>query len=92
MRVGDEGLISTQPRMRTTAVRQQVPGPAQRPTQRSIGMPNFQRRVFAVLALALAASFMQVARAADPQAYDEKAFRVAQSAGKAVLVDIFASW
>lgn len=55
-------------------------------------MPNFQRRVFAVLALALAASFMQVARAADPQAYDEKAFRVAQSAGKAVLVDIFASW
>lgn len=55
-------------------------------------MPNFQRRRLAVLALALALPFAQVAQAAEPQAYDETAFRAAQSAGKAVLVDIFASW
>ncbi|MFM9967797.1 MAG: hypothetical protein ACKVQK_05240 [Burkholderiales bacterium] len=49
------------------------------------------RRNF-VIGLALALSAPGFAQAAEPQNYDEKAFRAAQAAGKPVLVDIYASW
>jgi hypothetical protein len=49
------------------------------------------RRRF-VIALALALSQSGNAMAAEPQNYDEKAFRAAQAAGRTVLVDIYASW
>ena len=55
-------------------------------------MPNLQRRRLAVFAFALAAPFAYVAQAAEPQAFEDKAFRAAQAAGKPVMVDIYASW
>ena len=55
-------------------------------------MPNMQRRRLAVFALALAAPIAHMAQAAEPQAFDDKAFRAAQAAGKPVLVDVYASW
>ena len=49
------------------------------------------RRKF-VIGLALALSSRGIALAAEPQNYDEKAFRAAQAAGRPVLIDIYASW
>lgn len=42
--------------------------------------------VIALLSLPAAVAF------AAPQPWDEKAFQVAQAAGKPVLIDIYASW
>jgi len=55
-------------------------------------MPNMQRRRLAAFAFALAAPFAHMVQAAEPQAFEDKAFRAAQAAGKPVLVDIYASW
>ena len=55
-------------------------------------MINLQRRKLALFALAMAATFSQAAQAVEAQAFENKAFRAAQAAGKPVLVDIYASW
>jgi thiol-disulfide isomerase/thioredoxin len=52
----------------------------------------FSRRVVLIGALAMTAAGSAPALAADPQAFDEKAFADAQKAGKPILVMITASW
>jgi len=51
-----------------------------------------RRRFLATLIAAPALAASGGPAFAAPRAFDEKAFREAQAAGKPVLVDIYASW
>ena len=53
---------------------------------------SLSRRTFCSLLAAALFSLGALPAQAAPQAWNEKAFLAAQSAGKPVLVDVYASW